>query len=63
MASSFKPAFEVTHVESMQWNRCLDGAAVCLYTDALPEDASLPPIPDDVRDAIKAAISSEMSFI
>ncbi|MFE7114119.1 hypothetical protein ACFU99_01670 [Streptomyces sp. NPDC057654] len=52
--TAFQPAFEVTHVDSMQWNRTAMN---------VPENqegqAPVAPLSDDVLARVQAAVKSE----
>lgn len=59
--NDFKPAFEVTRVDSMQWNRTM------LFQDGLidipevaPEDAA--PLPTDLVERVRLAVKQEVAY-
>jgi hypothetical protein len=53
---TFQPAFEVTHVDSMQWNRtCFLGRTTTNETPA----AALPPLSPDVLARVQEAVRAE----
>ncbi|MFB5584740.1 MULTISPECIES: hypothetical protein [Bacillus cereus group] len=52
----FKPAFEVTQVGSMQWNRTNPGSIVEATNQGKAVD-----IPQDVLEQVKNAIKAEIS--
>jgi hypothetical protein len=54
-----KPAFEVTHVNSMQWNRTI--AADVLNQDCAEEACAPEEVSPEVLEQVRAAIREEMS--
>ncbi|MGW3120118.1 hypothetical protein ACWDBW_23735 [Streptomyces sp. NPDC001107] len=61
MSSTLAPAFEVTNVDSMQWNRTCAGTDSCAAFE--PAESDPVHIPADVLADIKAAISQEIDYI
>ncbi|WP_157979625.1 hypothetical protein [Kribbella monticola] len=66
MASLLKPAFEVTNVDSMQWNRTCAGEDCVGFASALegkqPGMVTMT-IPEDVLASIREAIDNEIDYL
>jgi hypothetical protein len=57
--SNFTPAFEVTRVDSMQWNRTQAGPV----RSADAAEASAAPLPDAVVERVREAIKREAGYV
>ncbi|GDY34106.1 hypothetical protein GTS_57390 [Gandjariella thermophila] len=55
---AFQPAFEVTNVESMQWNRTSP-----LFTGNEPTARAAAPLPAEVLARVQEAVKREAAYV